>query len=42
MTKYLRTYPIDWPVFRTKNYQQDSDGWWNWNPVKRYKKSPKF
>ena len=29
MSKYLRTYPVAWPEFRTKNYIKDADGWWN-------------
>lgn len=29
MSGYLRLYPIPWPVFSTKFYKQDSDGWWN-------------
>ena len=33
--KYLRLYPIPWPVFSTKNYVRDQDGWWNWQPKKR-------
>lgn len=32
---YLRTYPIEWPIFSTKNYVKDVDGWWN--PVKKNK-----
>ena len=35
--KYLKTYPIEWPVFSTKNYTRDSDGWWNFFRVKRQK-----
>ena len=31
-TRYLRTYPIEWPVFSTRFYTQDSDGWWNPKP----------
>ena len=33
--RYLRTYPIQWPVFSIKNYVQDQDGWWNWEPKRR-------
>ena len=32
LSQYLRLYPITWPVFSTKNFKQDDDGWWN--PVK--------
>ena len=31
--RYLRTYPVPWPVFSIKFYTQDKDGWWN--PKKR-------
>ena len=31
-SQYLRLYPVPWPVFSTKNFRKDSDGWWN--PVK--------
>jgi hypothetical protein len=27
-SKYLRLYPIPWPVFSTKNCVKDTDGWW--------------
>ena len=33
---YLRTYPVQWPIFSTKNYVKDVDGWWN--PVKNKRK----
>ena len=39
MQKYLRTYPIAWPVFSTKNYTRDEDGWWNWTPRRRIRKT---
>lgn len=38
MPKYLRTYPVAWPIFSTKCYTQDSEGWWNPIPRKRRKK----
>ena len=39
MPRYLRMYPIPWPVFRTKYYTQDSDGWWNPKPrIKRVRR----
>ena len=25
---YLRTYPVPWPIFSTKNYTKDEEGWW--------------
>ena len=37
--KYLRLYPIYWPVFSTKKYVKDQDGWWNPNRIKRIKKN---
>jgi hypothetical protein len=36
--KYLRLYPVHWPVFSTKNYVKDQDGWWNYQKNKKYKK----
>ena len=44
---YLRTWPVYWPVFSTKNYvrdvrdirdenNEDGGGWWN------YRKKPKI
>jgi hypothetical protein len=33
---YLRTYPVQWPIFSTKNYVKDVDGWWN--PIKKNKR----
>ena len=30
--EYLRTHPNLWPIYSTKNYVRDADGWWN--PVK--------
>lgn len=30
---YLVSYPTYWPIFSTKFYSKDSDGWWN--PIKR-------
>jgi hypothetical protein len=34
MSRYLRLYPIPWPVFSVKHYTQDQDGWWNPKPKK--------
>jgi len=34
MQTYLQLYPIPWPVFSTKNYTKDSEGWWNPKPNK--------
>ena len=34
---YLRTYPVPWPIFSTKNYTKDSEGWWN--PVWKFRKN---
>jgi len=34
---YLRHYPIDWPVFSTKFFKKDNDGWWN--PIEKKKKN---
>ncbi len=25
---FLRTYPVPWPVFSTRNYTKDAEGWW--------------
>ena len=36
---FLRTYPVEWPVFSTKNYIKDIDGWWNYVKKIRYKKN---
>lgn len=38
MTRYLRTYPIEWPFISIKKYRQDNDGWWNPMPKQRRKK----
>lgn len=38
-TTYLRTYPTLWPVFGTKNYVKDNDGWWHWKPKNKFKKN---
>lgn len=37
-TTYLKTYPIQWPIFSIKNYVKNNDGWWCWRPrkIKRY------
>jgi len=37
---YLRTYPVQWPIFSTKNYVKDVDGWWN--PIKKNKRKKKY
>lgn len=34
---YLRNYPIDWPVFSTKFFKKDKDGWWN--PIEKKNKN---
>jgi len=39
-TTYLKTYYCPWPIFSTKNYVKDSDGWWNPLP-KKVKKNTK-
>ena len=39
MNTYLRLYPNPWPVFSTKFYKRDNDGWWN--PITRIKRSKK-
>ena len=36
-TTYLQTYPIPWPIFSTKNYVKDNDGWWHWRNRKNKK-----
>ena len=33
-SRYLRLYPIPWPVFSLKHYKRDSDGWYNPKPRK--------
>lgn len=33
-SRYLRLYPIPWPVFSLKNHKKDSDGWYNPKPRK--------
>ena len=33
---YLRNFYCPWPIFSTKNYVKDADGWWN--PLPRRKK----
>jgi len=38
MSGYLRTYPCPWPIFRTKYYVKDNEGWWNPIPRQRRKK----
>jgi len=35
---YLRSYPVEWPLFSVKNYEKDVDGWWNWCPKERIRK----
>ena len=30
---YLKTFGCPWPIFRTKYYKKDEDGWWN--PIPR-------
>ena len=35
MIRYLQLYPVPWPVFSTKYYVQDQDGWWNNLPKKK-------
>ena len=37
--RYLRTYPVIWPIFSTKNYVKDNDGWWHWKPKNIFKKN---
>lgn len=39
MTTYLRTYPVPWPIFSTKNYSKDEEGWWN--PKKKFRRNKK-
>lgn len=40
---YLRTYPVQWPIFSTKNYFKDPDGWWNYvKKIRRKKKTIVF
>jgi len=34
MNRYLRLYPVQWPIFSIKFYTQDRDGWWNPKPKK--------
>ena len=34
-SRYLRTYPIEWPVFSIKIYKKDEEGWWNYSKKKR-------
>ena len=36
---YLTTYPVPWPIFSTKFYIKDEDGWWN--PTSRKKREKK-
>ena len=36
--KCLRTYPIEWPIFSTKNYKIDEEGWWNFSRKKRVRR----
>jgi hypothetical protein len=39
-SQYLRLYPTPWPVFSTKNFRQDNDGWWNpVKPKRRFKRT---
>ena len=40
--KFLRLYPFPWPNFSTKNYIKTQDGWWKWNPKKRFRRSEKI
>jgi len=35
---YLRTCPIAWPIFSTRFYTKDADGWWNPLPRKKREK----
>ena len=37
---FLRTYPVEWPIFSTKNYFKDVDGWWN--HIKKIRKKKKI
>jgi len=32
---YLSYYPYNWPVFSTKHYTKDNNGWWNPKPRRR-------
>jgi hypothetical protein len=35
---YLRTYPVHWPIFSTKYYKKNEDGWWCPQPRKKREK----
>lgn len=37
-TTYIRSYPVEWPVFSVKNYKKNEEGWWEWCPRIRIKK----
>lgn len=38
-SQYLRTYPIPWPVFSTKHYTKDEEGWYHPKPKKHRQKA---
>ena len=38
-SKYIRTYPINWPEFSTRNYTKDQEGFWEYTPKMRVRKN---